>query len=285
MPTGRTEPEGRLVPSVAVSSVLVAVDPDEGPDAATRLRVQGARNVTIDTQDDTVSVVIGWFSDASRAQEVSRALRATGESAVAGPASPSGMSTWDRHTAPLRLEDGSCICFPWSRFDRSRHDRVITIDPAGGFGAGHHPTTVLILEMLPLDLQGVRVVDVGSGSGILSIVAAVRGANAIAIDVDPAAAAATAANAQRNGVADRVTASTTPLADLRGVADLVLANTHAATLEMLSADLRRVTDEGTLIVSGISSPQLSPLRVALGSPRLIDRRDAEGWVAAAVRWE
>ena len=219
-----------MVPCVVVSSVLVAVDPDEGPDTATHLRVEGARNVTIDTQDDTVSVIIGWFRDATRALEVSRTLRDAGHLAVAGPASPSGMPTWDRHTAPLRLDDGCSICFPWSRFDRSRHDRVITIDPAGGFGAGHHPTTVLILEMLAADLDGVRVVDVGSGSGILSIVAAVRGAVAIAIDVDPAAVAATQANAARNGLAHRVTASTTPLADLRGLAYLFLANTHASTL-------------------------------------------------------
>lgn len=273
-----------LLASVAVSSVLVAVDPDDGAGTAARLRTLGAHTVNTDTQDAEVSVVIGWFADADVAAGVARDMRATGEPAVAGPASPGAMWAWDRHTAPVRLPDGSCICFPWSRFDRSRYPSVVTIDPGAGFGAGRHPTTVLILEMLPLDLDGQRVIDVGSGSGVLGIVAATRGATVNAVDVDPAAVEATAANARRNDVDDRLLASTTPLADLRAVGDVVLANIHAATLEMLAPDLRRVTDDGTLIISGISSAQLPALLVALGSPQVVERREADGWVAASLRW-
>lgn len=275
---------GGLLPSLAVASVLVAVDPDDAPDTGARLRTLGAHTVTTDTQDGDVSVVIAWYPDSTRAADVARELRAEGEAAVAGPASPGAMWAWDRHTAPVLLPDGSCICFPWSRFDRSRYRSVVTIDPGAGFGAGRHPTTVLILEMLPTALDGQRVVDVGSGSGVLGVVAATRGATVQAVDVDPAAVEATNANARRNGVDDRLLASTTPLADLRGVGDVVMANIHAATLELLATDLRRVTDAGTLIISGISSAQLPALLVALGSPKVAERREADGWVAAALRW-
>ena len=264
--------------------MLVAVEPDDAADTGTRLRTLGAHTVTTDTQDADVSVVIAWFADSTRAADVARQMRSDNEAAVAGPASPGAMWAWDRHTAPVRLPDGTCICFPWSRFDRSRYPSVVTIDPGAGFGAGRHPTTVLMLEMLPTDLDGRRVIDVGSGSGVLGIVAATRGATVNAIDVDPAAVAATVANAARNGVAERLLASTTPLADLRAVGDIVVANIHAATLEMLATDLRRVTDDGTLIVSGISSAQLPALLVALGSPRVVERREADGWVAAALTW-
>ena len=119
---------------------------------------------------------------------------------------------------------------------------------------------------------------------MLGIVAATRGATVNAVDVDPAAIDATVANARRNDVDDRLLASTTPLADLRVVGDVVLANIHAATLEMLAPDLRRVTDDGTLIISGISSAQLPALLVALGSPQVVERREADGWVAASLRW-
>ncbi|MEM7287404.1 MAG: 50S ribosomal protein L11 methyltransferase [Actinomycetota bacterium] len=267
-----------------MSSVLVAVDPDDGPGIASRLRTLGAHTVTTDTQDADVSVIIAWFAETSVATDVVRELRAAGESAVVGPASPGAMWAWDRHTAPVRLPDDSCVCFPWSRFDRSRYPSVVTIDPGPGAGVGRHATTVLILGMLPHDLDGKRVIDVGSGSGVLGIVAAARGATVNAIDVDPAAIETTVANARRNRVDSRLLASTKPLSELRAVGDLVLANLHAATIEMLAADLRRVTDNGTLVISGFSSVQLPALLVALGSPKVLERSEADGWVAASLTW-
>ena len=72
-----------LLPSLAVSSVLVAVDPDDAVDTGTRLRTLGAHTVTTDNQDADVSVVIAWFSDATRAADVARELRSADEAAVA----------------------------------------------------------------------------------------------------------------------------------------------------------------------------------------------------------
>jgi ribosomal protein L11 methyltransferase len=100
---------------------------------------------------------------------------------------------------------------------------------------------------------GTTVLDVGCGSGVLSVVACVLGASsAVGIDIAPAAVAVTQANAAANGVGARVTVSTTPLADVVGQYDLVLANILAPALIELAPHLRRVMAPGaTLIISGI----------------------------------
>ena len=83
--------------------------------------------------------------------------------------------------------------------------------------------------------------DVGCGSGVLAVTAAVLGARrAIGIDISPAAPAITTANAEANGVADAVDVSTTPLADDRRTFDVVVANILAPALIELADDLVRV---------------------------------------------
>lgn len=82
----------------------------------------------------------------------------------------------------------------------------LSIDPGHAFGSGSHPSTRLALELLGReDLEAAAVVDIGCGSGVLSIAAARLGATVLAVDPDPAAVAATRTNAAANAVADRVT--------------------------------------------------------------------------------
>ena len=111
------------------------------------------------------------------------------------------------------------------------------IDPGAAFGLGDHPTTVLALRAAASTIwPDATVLDVGCGSGVLSIVAARLGAPYVeAIDISPAAIDATSANADRNGVAGAVTVSDRPLAPVDDQFDLVLANLLAPVVVDLAS--------------------------------------------------
>ena len=129
-------------------------------------------------------------------------------------------------------------------------DVVLSIDPGRAFGSGAHPTTRMCLsELERLVEPEAAVADVGCGSGVLAVAAAVQGAALVAaVDIDPEAVRATAENAARNGVAGIVAPSGTPASELEpGAYDLVVANIAAGTLvELAPALVRAVADDGTV---------------------------------------
>lgn len=135
----------------------------------------------------------------------------------------------------------------------------IDLDPGLAFGTGTHPTTALCLEWLDgADLHGKTVLDYGCGSGVLAIAALKLGAaSAAAVDIDPQAVTATLDNAQRNGVADRLTVSTVAGMDA-APADAVLANILAEPLEALAPVLAAlVRSGGNIVLSGLLTHQAS----------------------------
>jgi ribosomal protein L11 methyltransferase len=178
---------------------------------------------------------------------------------------------WLRPTVVGRL----CIHPPWL-------DPVgevpVSIDPGPTFGHGAHPTTGLVLaEVDRLAGPGQSVLDVGCGSGVLGIAAALLGAGpVVGIDVEDDAVAWTRANAAANDV--EVSASTTPIRDLPpsngpfsnepGTFDLVLANVLPVVHDAIASDVvARIAEAGTLVVSGIPDEH---------ADRVSDRYRAEG---------
>lgn len=162
----------------------------------------------------------------------------------------------------------------------------VAIEPAGAFGLGDHATTRLAAAATErLVGPGTRVLDVGCGTGVLAIVAALRGAAPIvAIDVAEAAREATVANAERNGVAPSIDVSTTPLADVEGTFDVVLANILAPTLIALASDLRRVlAPDGTLVISGVLTGGYDHVLAALAPLRPVHHASWGGWAAVELR--
>lgn len=158
----------------------------------------------------------------------------------------------------------------------------LVIEPGESFGSGHHVTTRQCLRAVDeLVGPGRSILDVGSGSGVLSVAAAALGAYpVVAVDIDPCAAALTAANAGHNEVEVLVICGT--LDAVRGRYDLVIANLGGALAPTaLAADLTRVTAPGgVLVIAGLLETQGDAVAAALGAGfRDQGRESQEGWSA------
>jgi len=226
-------------------------------------------------------------------------LRPIGDLAVSIVREADWANAWKAHFPVLRVGRRIVIRPTWRRHRRQPGDVVLALDPGMAFGTGLHPTTRLCLAALesladrgalttggPGD-RPARVLDVGSGSGILSIAAARLGAGSVlAVDVDPIAVEASAANARRNRLGRVIRAREGSAPSGEGPFDVVLANLIASLLIQLAdglvADLR---PGGTLLASGIFENREADVAAAFRDRGLeIAGRRAEGdWVALEVR--
>jgi ribosomal protein L11 methyltransferase len=173
---------------------------------------------------------------------------------------------WKKYFRISRLTRQFVVVPSWERFAPGPQDVAIHLDPGMAFGTGTHASTRLVLEELQAladrEVAPARVLDVGCGSGILAIAAVLRwpGASCVAVDNDPIAVAATGDNAAVNQVTARIAASTRGLGDFAEAFPVVLANIQAHVLRELRAQLiEHTTPGGTLILSGLLTPQAQPL--------------------------
>ena len=169
---------------------------------------------------------------------------------------------WKRGLEPRRLTDRLIVTPSWCTPDPGPGDVVITVDPGLAFGNAEHGTTRGCLRLLDDAVRpGDRVLDVGAGSGILSIAAARFGASEVwALEADPLAIPTAIENAEANGVADRVTVveETSTVASLRrrGRFDGIVANIQRAILETLLPGFRdSLRPGGWLILSGVPAEE------------------------------
>ncbi len=195
-------------------------------------------------------------------------------------------AAWKATIHPVRA--GSFIVVPTWRVDEHAEqagETTVVLDPGRAFGSGHHATTAMCLKALDdLELYGRRVVDVGCGSGILSVAAALRGARVVAVDVDPDAVTVTAHNAARNGVC--VDARLGSIEQVRTPADVVVANIVTDVLVELAPALVART-AGTLVLGGIASERSEEVTAALratGADLDLPPPDyREGWACLRAR--
>jgi ribosomal protein L11 methyltransferase len=165
-----------------------------------------------------------------------------------------------------------------------------------GFGTGHHASTRLCVQLLQEQtVADRRVLDVGTGSGVLAICSARLGARqVVAIDLDEDALRSAKENVEQNGAADTVVLSQVELTDraisggaahLDGRFDLVLANLTGASLTRLGSTLAGLLDQaGLLIVGGVMEGEARQVLEALaGAGLAVDRRlEEDDWVAALL---
>jgi ribosomal protein L11 methyltransferase len=199
---------------------------------------------------------------------------------------------WKRHFPVLRIGRRIVIRPSWRRHRATRDEVLVTLDPGMAFGTGLHPTTRLSLVALERLADGRqpgeinRVLDVGCGSGILSIAAVRLGAaRVLGLDIDPMAIESTTENVRRNHLSRRIRARFGSLPSDRGPYDLVLANIIAGVLVELAHGLAdELRPGGWLIGSGIFIDREADVRAAFERAGLIIQdRDIEGdWIALTV---
>ena len=193
---------------------------------------------------------------------------------------------WKAYFKPLRVGDRFVVRPSWEPYTAAPEDLVITLDPGQAFGTGTHETTQLLLAALPGHVQsGMRVLDVGTGSGILAIGACLLGASHVtALDLDPLAVSATRENAEANGVSERIAASDMSVEQVSERFALVLANIEARVLiPMAGALTQRVAPGGKLLLSGLLQPDMERMLAAYAHMRVLAQLEAGDWRALLLQ--
>ncbi|OGG55456.1 MAG: hypothetical protein A3F84_01470 [Candidatus Handelsmanbacteria bacterium RIFCSPLOWO2_12_FULL_64_10] len=194
---------------------------------------------------------------------------------------------WRAFFQPVRATDRMVVGPPWAEMEAGPGGMVIVIEPKMAFGTGRHESTRLALRALERAVgPGDRVLDLGTGSGVLGIAAAKLGARCVAVDIDPVALDNARENVAANGVADRVEVLCGSIDAVREAGfDVIVANIQTHVLVPLLGDLRgRLRRGGRLILSGILDREEVQIREALrrtawGEPEVIREGEWIGVVA------
>ena len=199
---------------------------------------------------------------------------------------------WARPPRVVRVARRFCIARPWVGYRPAPGEIFLPLDAAGAFGDGRHPSTALVLTLLDRlasdGLAPARILDVGCGSGVLSLAAARLWPDTriVAVDVDPEAVRVCRRNVARLELESRVEVSTGDVAERRDRFPLLLANLTAGTLWRLAPALGRLVEVGGhAVVAGFVATALDRVeRTLLGYHMFaVDAEEMEGWHALTLR--
>ncbi|MGN1114053.1 MAG: 50S ribosomal protein L11 methyltransferase [Oscillospiraceae bacterium] len=203
-------------------------------------------------------------------------------------------NNWKKYFKPLQIGEKLLIKPSWEKAEADEKRKILEIDPASSFGTGQHNTTQLCLELIEKNLEsGDRILDLGCGSGILSIGAVILGAqSAYAVDIDENSVHIAAENAEKNDISqEQFTAKCGNIIDDEEFAqsigtgyDLVCANIVADVLIAMSGKFSGfLKEKGKLIVSGIIDSRKDEVLEVIKSKgfKLTEVRTKEDWTAAS----
>jgi ribosomal protein L11 methyltransferase len=200
------------------------------------------------------------------------------------------LTQWQQFFQPLCIGEHLMIRPPWHTSPVPATMACLTLNPGPAFGTGTHPSTHLCLLMLlqyAVQCQGSRLLDVGCGSGILSLAALQLGwQSAVGVDIDAQAITVATHNAELNGLQGRARFLQGSWQSVTGVFSCITANIYLGPLvEMLRPLTRYLAPGGTMILSGLLATQEVTMRTAIQDTGLVvqARREEEEWVALAVQ--
>ena len=195
---------------------------------------------------------------------------------------------WKQYFKPFRVSEHLVVKPTWETWEKQPGDLIIEIDPGMAFGTGTHETTALCIELIEKYYRGGKLLDVGTGSGILAIAAALLGAaDVVAVDIDPDAVRVAKENVALNGLSGRISVREGDL--LQGLNerfDFAAANILAPVIRLLAAPLTAHLNPGGLFVcSGIIEEAAADVEKALKDAgyEILDSRTRGDWHAFAAR--
>ena len=200
-------------------------------------------------------------------------------------------NSWKEYYKPLKIGNKIVIVPAWEKYSAAEGELVVKMDPGMAFGTGNHETTRLVIELLEKYVKGgERVLDVGTGSGILAICAARLGAGLCrAYDIDPVAVKVARENIKDSGL-QNITCDVSDL--LRGVDkkdggyDIVCANIVADIIIRMMPDIAAYMNEGAVILaSGIIVERAEDVISAFEAHGfyIAEKSIDNGWCALAVK--
>jgi len=272
-----------------------------------RLSALGCDQVWVDQPLTNERVPDGWFVEPSRASvvtvhvfpaperlaslpdELADLVQSTYERTVAVE---DWLTSWRESRRVITLADGWCFAPPWLAETTPDRARTVVIDPGLAFGVGDHPTTRdTALLLLGAGVAGGSVLDLGAGSGVLSILARRLGAaRVVAVEIDELAAREIPRNAELNQVTGiEVHCGDAAGADLPGPFDVILVNIGAREAKALAAQVDRLAATGArIILSGITAWSIAAVDgvyAGLGWRTRRRRRWQSEWVTSLLARE
>lgn len=250
-------------------------------------------NIEETTPDPTAIAMKGYFpsemgSSAGLTQNILTLLEEKGITPISHYSATIKIQNWaeaaQQMFSPIKILDDVTIISPWSEYEPEKGEKTIVINPGMAFGTGYHATTKLAARLMNnviLENRVETMCDVGSGSGILSIVAAYKGVSEVdAVEIDADARDSSRENINKNGF-DKKIVVYPDLKKMKRKYDLVVANILFSIISNLKNELlKRVKDGGRLVVSGITTEEDRKLiqHFMLPHLELSDRQELDGWM-------
>jgi len=199
-------------------------------------------------------------------------------------------NNWKADYKSFRISDRVIICPSWEETEFDPKDVVIKLDPGSAFGTGTHETTSMCAELIDRYVAGLgegKLLDLGTGSGILAIIARKLGAEDVeAIDIDKLAVDVAADNCEINGCSD-IKCHTGELKDAyEGSYKMIIANIIADVIAAIASDVKEhLADDGVFICSGIINTKANRVRDAIAScgMTIAEEHEKNDWIAMVVK--
>ena len=199
-------------------------------------------------------------------------------------------NSWKAYYKPVHIGEKMVIVPMWEKYEKKDHEIIVRMDPGMAFGTGTHETTRLVIRLLERYIKnGMRVADVGTGSGILAICASKLGAKECkAYDIDPVAVKVANENIKDSGLTN-VTCEVSDLlrqVDKSQAYDVICANIVADIIIRMMPDVGELMNESSVILaSGIIVERSEDVITAFEEHgfEIVERIDENGWCALAVK--